>query len=153
MRPAPSADAAHVVPLIRRHVHLDDLDRAVPASEHDGETARVPLCHFTDGGKDVDQVVPPRVDPALHGGRIARREREQRLLDPVEGQVDAPVAGDAEHVDPLLRSHDDVHRSASATVLRDQHPEAPGRCLGGRGPSVQVPDEAAQYLAWSTPQA
>ena len=41
--------------------------------EHHAETVGVPLGHVPDGGEDVDQVVPPRVDPALHPGRIAQR--------------------------------------------------------------------------------
>ena len=85
------------------------------------------------------------------GEALVRLQREERLLDPFDGRVDAAV-GDAEHVDPLLRRHHDDHGSASAAVLRDQYPDPPGCHLGRGGPSVEVPDETSQYFLGSTPQ-
>jgi len=56
----------------RRVARLDGPVRAAFSVKRHGETVGVSVGHFPEGGKDVDEVIPPCVDPALHLGRIAQ---------------------------------------------------------------------------------
>lgn len=51
---------------------------AVLSIEDDRGTARVSVTHLTDGREHVDEEIAPRVDPALHLGRIARSPHRRR---------------------------------------------------------------------------
>jgi hypothetical protein len=104
-RHGPPTYSGHVIPLAWRHDNLDDLGQAVPSAEHHGESVGISIADFADCAQDVEQVIPPRVDPALHPVRIAQSERQGAAVDTGGSRHVRPFANEVSEGEPLRLGH------------------------------------------------